>query len=65
MDFEQFFNEAMKQSAEEKRTIKWALILDEDVRFLSLTPSQYSVLMYLSNGEMNFYKSEDIPLKEG
>lgn len=65
MDFEQFFNEAMKQSAEEQRTIKCALILDEDVRFLSLTPSQYSLLMYLSNDEMNFYNSEVIPLKEG
>lgn len=65
MDFEQFFNEAMKQTTEEKRTIKCALILDEDVRFYSLTPSQYALLMYLSDDEVNFYDSRIIPLDEG
>lgn len=64
-DFEQFFNEALKQTTVEKRTIKCALMLEDDVRFYSLTPSQYTLLMYLSNDEMNFYDSRVIPLDEG
>lgn len=65
IDFEQFFNEAMKQGVEEQRTIKCALMLEEgEVRFYSLTPSQYSLLMYLSNDEVNFYDSQVIPLNE-
>lgn len=71
MDFEQFFNEAMKQTTEEQRTIKCALTLrneddfQQEVRFFSLTPSQYSLLKYLSDDEVNFYYSEVIPLDEG
>lgn len=65
MDFEQFFNEAMKQNAEEQRTVKCALMLKDDVRFFSLTPSQYSLLMYLANDEISFYNSAVIPLDEG
>lgn len=66
MNFEQFYNEAMKQTTGEKRTIKCALMLEEgDVRFYSLTPSQYTLLMYLSDDEVNFYDSRVIPLDEG
>lgn len=71
MDFEQFFNEAMKQGTEEQRTIKCVLTLkneddfQQEVRFFSLTPSQYNLLKYLSDNEVNFYYSEVIPLTEG
>lgn len=71
MDFEQFFNEEMKQSAEEQRTIKCALVLEnegdfqQDVRFYSLTPSQYTLLKYLSDDEVNFHFSQVILLDEG
>lgn len=71
MNFEQFYNEAMKQTTEEQRTIKCVLILEnesefqQDVRFYSLTPSQYNLLKYLSDDEVNFYYSEVIPLDEG
>lgn len=66
MDFEQFFNETMNQTTAEKRTIKCALTLEGgEVRFFALTPSQYTLLMYLSNDEMNFYDSQVIPLDEG
>lgn len=64
MDFEQFSNEAMKQNAEEQRTINCVLMLKDDVRFFSLTPSQYSLLMYLANNEISFYNSAVIPLSE-
>lgn len=71
MNFEQFYNEAMKQTTEEKRTIKCALVLEnegdfqQDVRFYSLTPSQYTLLKYLSDDEVNFHFSQVIPLNEG
>lgn len=64
MDFEQFSNEAMKQE-EEQRTIKCALVLEDDVRFFSLTPSQYNLLMYLSDEKISFYKSLVNRLDEG
>lgn len=71
MNFEQFYNEAMKQTTEEQRTIKCALVLEnegdfqQDVRFYSLTPSQYTLLKYLSDDEVNFHFSQVIPLDEG
>lgn len=71
MNFEQFYNEAMKQTTGEKRTIKCALVLEneddsqQDVRFYSLTPSQYTLLKYLSDDEVNFHFSQVIPLDEG
>lgn len=66
MDFEQLLIEAKKQAVEEQRTIKCALTLESgEVRFFALTPSQYTLLEYLSGDEVNFYDSRVIPLDEG
>lgn len=49
----------------EQRTIKCVLMLDEgEPQLFLLTPSQYSLLMYISNEEMDFYNSQVIPLEE-
>lgn len=55
-----------KQITEEQRTIKCALILDEveEPQLLLLTPSQYSLLVYMSNEEMDFYNSQVTVLEE-
>lgn len=55
-----------KQTKEEQRTIKCALMLDEveEPQLLLLTSSQYNLLVYLSNEEMDFYNSQVTVLEE-
>lgn len=55
-----------RQTKEEQRTIKCALMLDEveEPQLLLLTPSQYSLLVYMSNEEMDFYNSQVTVLEE-
>lgn len=55
-----------RQTVEEQRTIKCALMLDEveEPQLLLLTPSQYSLLVYMSNEEMDFYNSQVTVLEE-
>lgn len=55
-----------RQTKEEQRTIKCALMLDEveEPQLLLLTPSQYSLLVYLSSEEMDFYNSQVTILEE-
>ena len=55
-----------RQIIEEQRTIKCALMLDEveEPQLFLLTPSQYSLLVYLSNEEMDFYNSQVTLLEE-
>lgn len=55
-----------KQIIEEQRTIKYALMLDEieEPQLFLLTPSQYSLLVYMSNEEMDFYNSQVTVLEE-
>lgn len=55
-----------KQTREEQRTIKCALMLDEveEPQLFLLTPSQYSLLVYMSNEEMDFYNSQVTLLEE-
>lgn len=54
------------KTTEEQRTIKCALMLNEveEPQFLLLTPSQYNLLMYMSNEEMDFYNSQVTLLEE-
>ena len=55
-----------RQTVEEQRTIKCALMLDEveEPQLLLLTPSQYSLLVYMLNEEMDFYNSQVTVLEE-
>lgn len=55
-----------RQTKEEQRIIKCALMLDEveEPQLLLLTPSQYSLLVYLSSEEMDFYNSQVTVLEE-
>lgn len=54
------FDETKRQTTEEQRTINCALMLDEveESQLLLLTPSQYNLLVYMSNEEMDFYNSQ-------
>lgn len=60
------FDETKRQTTEEQRTINCALMLDEveEPQLLLLTPSQYNLLVYMSNEEMDFYNSQVTLLEE-
>lgn len=55
-----------RQTKEEQRTIKCVLMLDEveEPQLFLLTPSQYNLLKYMSNEEMDFYNSQVTLLEE-
>lgn len=54
------------ETMEEQKTIKCALMLDEveEPQLFLLTPSQYSLLVYMSSEEMDFYNSQVTLLEE-
>lgn len=55
----------IETKGQEERAIKCALMLDEgEPQLFLLTPSQYSLLLYMSSEEMDFYNSQVTLLEE-